>query len=219
MPVSSSTFPARPPQPSWRARSRMSRISRSRLGHVRLGDHPLLAAAVADDAEEPRREGAQRLVQGLGGRSAAGRCRSCASAAWRRTEARHDFSPVAWRTNSRNSASAASPRRWCSSGVISGTSPRLPRPAVLRGDDGRRFIRRHHIVNLPTGLLAGGGDNRLTGDRRGLSLPLSRRALVAVGRGDDAAGHVADGRSGGWQLVCGREGPPDRPDLRCWRCK
>ena len=35
------------------------------LGHVRLGDHPLLAAAIAHNPEEPRRERAQGLVQGL----------------------------------------------------------------------------------------------------------------------------------------------------------
>jgi hypothetical protein len=35
------------------------------LGHVRLGDHPLLPAAIAHDPQEPRRERAQRLVEGL----------------------------------------------------------------------------------------------------------------------------------------------------------
>ena len=33
--------------------------------HVRLVDHPILAAAVAGDAQEPRRERAQRLVEGF----------------------------------------------------------------------------------------------------------------------------------------------------------
>jgi hypothetical protein len=31
-----------------------------------FGDHPLLAAAAADDAQEPRRERTQRLIEGFG---------------------------------------------------------------------------------------------------------------------------------------------------------
>jgi hypothetical protein len=65
MPVSSSAFSGRPPQPSCRMRSRMSRIRISPLRHVGLVDHPLLAAALAHDPQEPRRERAQRFVQGL----------------------------------------------------------------------------------------------------------------------------------------------------------
>ena len=56
---------------------------------------------------------------------------SCCSAGFRRptaaTESEHHRLPVAWRTSSRNRASAASPRCLCSAGVISGTSPSLPR--------------------------------------------------------------------------------------------
>jgi hypothetical protein len=33
--------------------------------HVRLGDHPLLAAAITHDAQEPRRERAQGFVEGF----------------------------------------------------------------------------------------------------------------------------------------------------------
>jgi hypothetical protein len=36
------------------------------MGHVRLDDHPVLAAAVAGDAQEPAREPADRLLEGLG---------------------------------------------------------------------------------------------------------------------------------------------------------
>jgi hypothetical protein len=46
------------------------------LRRVRLGEHPLLAAAVAGDPEEPRRERPERLVQSF----RPGRCHSCASA-------------------------------------------------------------------------------------------------------------------------------------------
>ncbi len=68
MPVSSSTLPAFPPQPSWRMRARMSRSVRSRHAGVRLVDHLHLAAAVALDPQEPRRERPERLGQRFGGR-------------------------------------------------------------------------------------------------------------------------------------------------------
>ena len=35
------------------------------LRRVRLGEHPLLAAPVAGDPQEPRRERPERLVQGF----------------------------------------------------------------------------------------------------------------------------------------------------------
>jgi hypothetical protein len=64
MRVSNSTRPARPPQPSWRIRSRMTRIGRSRCAVCALVQHPILAAAVAGDPHEPRRERAEGFVQG-----------------------------------------------------------------------------------------------------------------------------------------------------------
>ena len=63
MPVSSSAFPARPPQPSWRIRAMMSRKLRSR--HRALVDHLHLAAAIALKAQEPRGERGERLAHGL----------------------------------------------------------------------------------------------------------------------------------------------------------
>ena len=66
MPVSSSAFPARPPQPSWRIRAMMSRIGMAPRFDVRLVDHLHLAAAIALDAQEPGRERGERLVEGLG---------------------------------------------------------------------------------------------------------------------------------------------------------
>ena len=97
------------------------------VGAVRLVNHGRLTAAVALDAEEPRWKGAQRFGQCLGRR----RERIVAIAA--PTPARdrsgshssRSFSAI-WRFISRNSASAASPRRLYSSGVMSGTSPNLP---------------------------------------------------------------------------------------------
>jgi hypothetical protein len=70
IPVSSSTLPAPPPQPSWRIRAIRTRSGRvpAALASVRLIHQGRLAAAVALDAQEPRREGPERLVQGLGGR-------------------------------------------------------------------------------------------------------------------------------------------------------
>ena len=65
MPVSSSALPARPPQPSWRMRCTMSKSERSRRG-VGLVDHTLVATAFADDAQEPARERAERLLEGFG---------------------------------------------------------------------------------------------------------------------------------------------------------
>ena len=64
MPVSSSTFPARPPQPSCRMRSMMSRISISPCTKYCLADQPLLAAAAIRSAGTTtgRR---QRLVEGF----------------------------------------------------------------------------------------------------------------------------------------------------------
>ena len=47
-----------------RARNRAA-LNRADLGEVGLVDHAHLAAAVALDAQEPRREGAQRLAQGF----------------------------------------------------------------------------------------------------------------------------------------------------------
>ena len=98
-------------------------IAPRRMGLV---DHAVLAAAVAGDPQEPRRERPQRLGQGFGsGRQRVG------AVATPVASGRHDQSlPVARRTISRHSASAASPRRRCSSGITSGASPNLP---------GRRF--------------------------------------------------------------------------------
>ena len=80
MPVSSSAFPASPPQPSWRIRAMMSRIGWAPLRGVRLADHLHLAAAVALDAQEPGREranGSSRASAPEGN----GRCRRSASGA------------------------------------------------------------------------------------------------------------------------------------------
>jgi hypothetical protein len=56
----------------------------------------------------------------------------------------HSFA-AARRTSSRNSASAASPRRWCSSGFISGTGPN-------RLDRGFRTVTTRDFSGFPAGL-------------------------------------------------------------------
>ena len=130
MPVSSSALPAQPAaavvaHPGEEIAERQGALT---LGAVRLVNHGRLAAAVALDAEEPRREGAERLAQGLGGRGERVVTVAAPVPPGRLPKARHDRLLAAiWRFISRNSASAASPRRLCSSGVISGTSPNLPR--------------------------------------------------------------------------------------------
>jgi len=67
MPVSNSTCPARPTQPSWRILEMKSRIgmARCRSGVCTFVQHPVLATAVAGDAHEPRQEHRQRLVERL----------------------------------------------------------------------------------------------------------------------------------------------------------
>jgi hypothetical protein len=57
----------------------ISRIRISPCAMRAFVDHPLLAAAIAYDPQEPRRECALRFVQGLLAGSAENYCRSCAS--------------------------------------------------------------------------------------------------------------------------------------------
>ena len=64
MPVSSSAFPARPPQPSWRI-SRGCRGSACRVGRVVLVIICILPQRSQVDPQEPRRERGERLVEGL----------------------------------------------------------------------------------------------------------------------------------------------------------
>ena len=144
---------------SWRGWSRSGPIAP--LG-VALVDHLHLAAAVALDAQEPRREGAERLCHRLGRRGerivavaspVAARCRprghhqlsmwmkpsiSAANSTAKPATCNvvafmgMDVHSSLCRISSRQSASAGSPRRLCSAGVISGTSPNLaPRQLQL----------------------------------------------------------------------------------------
>jgi hypothetical protein len=89
--------------------------------HVRLVEHAVLPAPIAGDSHEPLRKSTERLVQGF----PAGRQRLGAIAAPVACRDRPGGHSVARRTISRNSASAASPRRRCSSVVRSGASPNL----------------------------------------------------------------------------------------------
>jgi hypothetical protein len=62
---SSSTFPARPPHAIVTHPRDDVADQHLAMYQVCLGDHPLLAAAVAHNPQEPRRERAQRLVEGF----------------------------------------------------------------------------------------------------------------------------------------------------------
>ncbi|HSJ39976.1 MAG TPA: hypothetical protein VK955_02855, partial [Xanthobacteraceae bacterium] len=62
MPLSSSVRPALPPQPGDDVADRYGTLS---LWRVHLVEHPVLAAAVAGNPHEPRRERHQRLVEGF----------------------------------------------------------------------------------------------------------------------------------------------------------
>ena len=62
MPVSNSTSPRGPAAVVPHAVNDVA-DQHLALRDVRLGDHPLLAAAITHDAQEPRRERAQRLVE------------------------------------------------------------------------------------------------------------------------------------------------------------
>jgi hypothetical protein len=122
--------PARPPQPSWRMRSRMSRIGMSPWGmcvseiirslpqrsHTMRRNHDGKARSGSSKASAPDGSGSLPVAAPVPSRGWPGR-----------HQASGGRLPVAWRTSSRNKASAASPRCSCSSSVISGTSPSLPR--------------------------------------------------------------------------------------------
>jgi hypothetical protein len=147
---------------------------------------------------------------------------------------RHGSFPVARRTSSRHSASAASPRRWCSSDVRDlAQSPRLS----LDGDDRRLLPIPGKRCWIGAVVVAGlrlprnsrkprGGRNFLRHslralrrhDRRCLDrdrLPLPRRGLVAVVRGDDAGHHGGPANAAGGLgvggpaplFICPRQGP------------
>jgi hypothetical protein len=57
IPVSSSAFATLPPRAVMAHAVEDVAYQHVALRHVRLGDHPVLAAPLAHDAEEPRREG------------------------------------------------------------------------------------------------------------------------------------------------------------------
>jgi len=67
MPLRSSVRPALPPQPGDDVADRYGTLS---LWRVHLVEHPVLAAAVAGDAHESGREGAEWLIKRRGGRRA-----------------------------------------------------------------------------------------------------------------------------------------------------
>src|ERR1700704_3377662 len=142
---------------------------------MRLGEHPLLAAPIAGDPHEPRRERPERLVEGLG----ASRQRVGAVAAPVPARDRPGGHSVAWRTISRNSAAAASPRRRGSSGGMSGTSP-------------NQLLRRFTvtIVGFRSSLAGAGGVS-------GFAVPLRTMAGPSSGTGFPFPGGGVFGGGGG----------------------
>jgi hypothetical protein len=133
IPVSSSALPARPPQPSWRMRSRISRISMSPRGmcvseiirsltqrsHTMRRNHDGNAGTPV--AARP----------GLARPMAAGRCRSCASAV---------AGPACWSWR----ASALRIGVWFRR-HLSGAQVLRPLPP---DDDGHRLLRVGRLITL-----------------------------------------------------------------------
>jgi hypothetical protein len=150
------------------------------LREVRLVDHLDLATAGAFDTQEPGREGGERFVQRLGtGWQRAGAV--AAPVAAPRGHSAHPNGrslPVALRTNSTHSASAASPRRWRSSGVMSGTSAfRFPRLRTLTIAD---FAAGGAGAAGASSLAGGGAAGSCSSSTGGMSAGARRLALVTI---------------------------------------